>query len=193
MCTHTCAVASSVQRALWVVSRPRTDRRASGRLHPASRAPTASLRDGLRPPLTRTSDDLLCSAIGTAPPSVPAPSNAHPPRTPDRARVPSSASDAHGMPPKIGPRSRPQALVMNRSSVRFRQAAQSRRPGTSRFRAFVVLGDGEAPRAARLIPPRRPRAAGRAPCARGPRRAAPGRSCAGCTCRGRGPRRRAAA
>jgi len=50
--------------------RHRTDRRASGRLHPASRAPAASLRDGLRPPLTRASDSLLCSAIGSAPPSV---------------------------------------------------------------------------------------------------------------------------
>ena len=59
------------RRAYARPNRPRTDNRASGRLRPASRAPAASLRDGLWPPLTRTSADLLCSAIGTAPPSVP--------------------------------------------------------------------------------------------------------------------------
>lgn len=63
-----CARLQLVQRP---AVRPRTDSRASGRLRPASRAPAASLRDGLRPPLTRPSADLLCSAIGSAPPSVP--------------------------------------------------------------------------------------------------------------------------
>ena len=78
--------------------RLRTDSRASGRLRPASRAPAASLRSGLRPPLTQGSDSLLCSAFGTAPPSVPTEGRSSAPRRPPRqtTRTPRSRSSFPG-------------------------------------------------------------------------------------------------
>lgn len=54
-----------------VTVRPRTDSRASGQLRPASRAPARSLRDGLRPPLVRTSADLLCGRASVQAAAIP--------------------------------------------------------------------------------------------------------------------------